>query len=344
MNRHSTLLLLITTLLCSCGTETSDHSSSSRPTDASAARQPISQAPSDNQAEESALGEYVAFPAAGTKLRQPEGFQKADSFDGFGEPETQSSVMAVSIPGPYSQISAGFTQQQMKTRGWTLLGKKDVEVDGLPGILVHFEQPAAGKVYLKWSLVFGDDQKTTMVTATFSKALERELSAKLKSAVLSTRLYQGATPEPGADSPFNVAVSQKLKLTPSIGKTLAYTKDGAIPTKSPEDPLFIVASSLGKGAIGDKREFAERRLRETAQTKQISVKSTDAIAIDDLDGYESIAEAQDAESGTPLVIYQVMLFDQGSYILMQGLVGAELRDEYLPEFKEMARSLRRKQP
>jgi len=43
-----------------------------------------------------------------------------------------------------------------------------------------------------------------------------------------------------------------------------------------------------------------------------------------------------------LNIYQVILFDESSYFLMQGLVGAELRDEYLPEFKEMARSFKQK--
>jgi hypothetical protein len=39
-----------------------------------------------------------------------------------------------------------------------------------------------------------------------------------------------------------------------------------------------------------------------------------------------------------------MLFEDDSYVLVQGLVGAELADGYLPEFKAMARSLKRKQP
>jgi len=94
-------------------------------------------------------------------------------------------------------------------------------------------------------------------------------------------------------------------------------------------------------SIADKRKYAERRLRETAHTKIISVKSTGPITIDGLDGYETLAEAQDVKSGTPLVLYQVILFDEDSYILLQGLVGADLREEYLPEFKAMARSLRR---
>lgn len=346
MNRHSTLVILITTLLCSCSRESKapDQRSSSRSTGAATAREPSQEPSSNPEGEEAALADYFSFPACGIKVRRPEGFEKADSFDGFGHPETHSSVMAVSIPGPYSKVTAAFTQEQMKARGWTLLSRQDVKIDGSPGILVHFEQPVGGNVFLKWSLAFGDDQKTTMVTATFPKAHERELSARMKSAVLSTRLGGGAPPEPGGDLPFTIAASQKLKLTRGINKILTYTKDGVLPAKSPKDPLFIAAPSLGKVVVGDKLQFAERRLRETAHTKRLAVKSTDAITIAGLDGYESLAEAEDAKSGTPLIVYQVMVFDEDSHVRLVGLVGTELRDEYLPEFKALARSLQRRQP
>jgi len=85
-----------------------------------------------------------------------------------------------------------------------------------------------------------------------------------------------------------------------------------------------------------------QRLFQTALTKISSVTSNNKITIDRLDGYEIVADAEDADSGTPLTVYQVILYDDGSYILMQGLVGTNLADEYLPEFKRLARSLKRK--
>lgn len=344
------LVLLVAMLLCGCGgkSKAPDEPSSSPRTDASVDRHPAGDAPSqpDPQLDlqERDLGDYVSFPACGIKIRRPEGFEKQDSFDGFGQSETQSSIMAVSILGPYSKITAGFTQEQMKGRRWTWRSRHDVKVDGVPGILVHFEQPAYGQVFLKWSLAFGNEQKTTLVTASFPKSHDRELSARLKAAVLSTRLDRSPPPDPENEIPFAIACSAKLRLTPVMSKTLAYTKDGVIPAKSPQDPLFIAAPALAKAPAGDKRQFAERRLRQTAHTKGLTVKSTDAITIDGLDGYESLAGAEDAKSGTPLIVYQMILFDEESYVLMQGLVGTELRDEYLPEFKAMARSFQRRQP
>lgn len=93
--------------------------------------------------------------------------------------------------------------------------------------------------------------------------------------------------------------------------------------------------------VGDKRQFAVQRLFQTAHTTIRSVGSNNEITVDGLDGYEILADAEDADSGTPLKVYQVILDDDRSYILMQGLVGANVADEYLPEFETMARSLSR---
>ncbi len=120
---------------------------------------------------------------------------------------------------------------------------------------------------------------------------------------------------------------------------LMYTRDGAISKGSPGDPLFIAAPSLSKIEIDDQRQFAMQRLLQTGQTRISSVRFNSEITIDGLVGYEMVASGEDADSGTPLSVYQVILYDGGSYILMQGLVGSELLGEYLPEFKAMARSL-----
>lgn len=342
MKVHIIPVLLIAALLCSCYGESKACGpwSSSPPAQTSVSPSSAGQPTSEDNKE--TRGEYVSFPACGISIRHPEGFEKAKSFEGFEQPEIQASVMAVRIPGPYSKVIAGFTREHMKARGWTLHSREEVKVDGVAGILVHFEQPAGGQVFLKWSLSFGDQQQTTMVTATFPKTRERELSARLKSAVLSTRPERAPGRDPAADLPFTIAASEKLRLTAGLSKTLAYTKDGVIPTRSPKDPLFIAAPALGKVIAADKRQFAERRLYQTAHTKRLMVESTVPITIDGLHGYESLAEGEDAQSGTPLVIYQVILFDNDSYILMQGLVGTDLRDEYLPEFKAIARSLKKK--
>lgn len=345
MKRYIISVFFLTTLLSEFDRESKAHNhlSSFPPAKVLPIQRLVSKSPVNSGGEKDILGDYVNFPASGVKIRQPVGFEKEDSFDGFGNPEAQSSVMALSMAGPYLKVNTVFTQELMKARGWTLRSRQNVKVNDLPGILIHFEQPAQGQVFLKWSLIFGNDRKTTMVTATFPKSREREMSARLKSAVQSATQIDRTAPS-AVGLPFTLVASEKLKLTQVISKTLAYTKDGIIPSKSPTDPLFIAVPSLGKVVVLGKLQYAERLLQQTNYTKKLTVKSTKEIAIDGLGGYESLAEAEDTKSGTPLIIYQVILFNQNSYIRMLGLTGLEFRDEYLPEFKAMARSLQRKQP
>jgi hypothetical protein len=336
MKNHVITVVMLTTVMFGCGSED---------------KPPVRVAPQygppvtsiESIEGQQTTGEYVRFPAVGVKLRMPEGLVRSRSFSGFESAGTQSSILVLSVPGPYSAVTAGFTKEHMSVRGWTLQSKQDLVLGQLAGMLVHFEQPALGDVYLKWSLAFGDAQKVTMVTATFPKSRERELSTRLRAAVLSTRLDSADTQDSGAELPFTLTTSPKLKRSPGITNTLSYTMDGVIPISAPKYPLFVAAPSIRPvDEEEDKREFAEEQLRELAQIRFVTVKSSEAITLAGLSGFELLAEAEDVKSGTPMVVYQVILFDGSSFIRMLGMVGTELRDEYLPEFKTMARSMKKK--
>jgi hypothetical protein len=287
-------------------------------------------------------GSYVSFGGVGLKAIRPPGFEKAEGFYGFQQKETGASVMLIRIPGPFAEATRGFTAEQLKARGSTLVSRTDAQIDGRPGLLLYLTQSAYGIKFGKWVAAFGDPAQTYMATATFPLAREKTLSPLLKKAVLGVRVDTLAA-DPAADVPFTL-VSSKLKLTPGIGKMLAFTRDGVLLEKSPEDPIFVAAPSVSSVPILDPKEFSLARLRQTVKTTIEKVVSHEPVKIDGLSGFESIADAKGETSGTPVLLYQVMLFDSGPYFLMQGIVGAGLRDEYLPEFKAMARSFRRKSP
>lgn len=102
MKRPFVLVSLLAMLLYGCGGKSKAPAEPSPSTraEASVVRQsagPLSQLGSQSESAEDALGDYVGFPACGIKIRQPEGLEKQDSFDGFGDPDTQASIMAVSI-------------------------------------------------------------------------------------------------------------------------------------------------------------------------------------------------------------------------------------------------------
>ncbi len=282
----------------------------------------------------------VAFPAAGLQLQQPVGFTRAENFHGFGMPEKKASVMVMRIPGPYEKLSAGFTPEQLKPRGMELQAKEAIQVEGQKGLLLKIAQSAGGMRFLKWMAVFGDAKETFMITAAFPEGEAKALSARLKATVLSARRSKAGLADPGADRKFALVGSKKLILTPGLGKELMYTKDGVIPSKHPDDPLFIASPALSQVTIADPNDFARKRLHATAQTEVTHLRSHQPVQIAGCSGFESVATAKNTATGNPVLLYQVMLFREGSYFLMQGLAAEKEAETYLPEFKGMARSLR----
>jgi hypothetical protein len=282
------------------------------------------------------------FPNAGVKIVQPQGFTVAKSFDGFEQASTGSSVVVLRIPGPFAEVTRGFTAEGLKSKGMSLQSKQEVTIDGKPGLLLNLTQSAHRATFRKWIVALGDPSQTILVTASFPQERTAQLSEKLKKAVLSVRQEMSLKPQAGEGLPFTITPSTKLKPATNIGKMLLYTKDGSVPAKSPTDPLFVVAPSMGKTVITDQREFSRKRMEGMAQTSDISITSHQPIQVNGLAGFETLATGTDTKSGTPLSVYQTMLFDGDSYIVMQGLVGNEQNAVYLPEFKAMARSLRLK--
>ena len=235
---------------------------------------------------------YVSFPSAGVRLIRPDGFDPANLFNGFQQPSTQSSVMVTTLPGPFSQMSGGFTAERMKTRGLILKSRENISIDSNPGLLINLTQTATGNEFTKWILIFGNEQNTKIITATFLTADTDKLSARLKAVVLSTKIDLATSSAINADIGFSVTAASKMKSVSGVGKMLVYTQDGVIPAKSPTDPLFLVTRSFSDLVIADRQKFALQRLLKTESVKIDSVPTTTAFKIDGLDGYEMVADAK----------------------------------------------------
>ncbi len=295
----------------------------------------------DEQPAGGELQDYVSFPSVGVKLRRPPGFDDGENFHGFQQAATQASILIVSMPAAYAEIAGGLTAEQLQTKGMRLIDATDVTVGGGPALLLRASQNANGLEYYKWMLVFGDDETTKLITCTYPVSEPKSLGELLKAAVLSAQYDVEVSPETAPDVGFSLTAAGKMKFTKEMSKLLLYTDDGAFPSRSPENPLFIAGRSLGAPTTSDKRQYAVQRLFSTASTKISTVTSQQEITIDGLSGYEIIADGQDSKSGTLLIVYQVILYDGDFYYLMQGLVGRKRSGEFLPEFKAMVRSFTR---
>ncbi|WP_310482960.1 hypothetical protein [Chamaesiphon sp. VAR_48_metabat_403] len=286
----------------------------------------------------------VSFPEVGLTIEQPIGFIKATSFYGFEQSATNSSVMLTKIPGPFSKVTQGFDKSNLATRGISLISKQTVKIDNQQGVLLQVTQSAYGEQFRKWVLVFGNEQSTQIVTATFLNEKAPTIGESLKKIVLAVAPSSPSAVSTTSSLPFTVTAVEGLlavRAAAGAGKIAAFTKDGNIPLANPTDPLFIVTPSLGDVPVDDRKSFATSRLSNYPQTEITAIASTNEIAIDNLPGWEIIANGRDLQSKSTLKLYQIMLFPkQGGYILMTGIVGDKQSELYLPKFKAMALTYR----
>jgi len=286
-----------------------------------------------------------ALQVKGTRvsLCPPPGFIRADIFNGFQLKEKTATIMVVELPAPYAAATAGFTREGLAARGMTLLEKSEVTVGGTPGLLLRMTQKAHGADYEKWTLATGSKDFTIIINGSYPVEYSKELSIPVKTSLLSAQLSGDAPAAKEDDAPFSITPEPPLKFARSVMKCIMLTKNGEFPAKSPEDPIFIASPSLSSGlVIADRKQFSVNRVMKIEQVKEVKVISTGEVTIDSLQGYEILASGKDSKEGFPVSIYQVMLYGESDYFIIQGLVGAGEKEKYLPLFRKCASSFRRK--
>ena len=141
---------------------------------------------------------------------------------------------------------------------------------------------------------------------------------------------------------FTFTEKGEIRLAKRIANSLLYTKSGVFPSKAVDDPLFIIGQALSKLDIENKEQFAKSRLSQMATITDVEIEQLSQVTVDNLSGYEIFAKGNDKESGRSMFVYQMVLYEDQSYYIMQGLVSSKHGQTYLPVFQEIARSFRRK--
>ena len=277
---------------------------------------------------------------AGTKcsIIPPNGFVAATNFNGFQNAETGSSIMINELPAPYQQIVDGFTSEALKARGMTLINKQTIDFNNSKATLFKVTQTAGGTTYLKQILMFGAGNGTVMVNGIYPEA-SQGTESKITEALLSTVYNTSQDDNPLEAASFTINVEgTEFKATKFMSGSLLYTTDGKIPT---DKPTLIVGTSLAKVPAANQKQYAQQRLKQLPRGELSVIKEINEITIDNLNGYEIVADGKTADNN-PELVYQVMLFnDQGDYYIILGKAKENI-DNNLRTYKKVARTFKRK--
>jgi hypothetical protein len=292
---------------------------------------------------------YAAFPMATLKMIRPEGFADCKRLHGFENEDKNALIFITMSPVPFETVTKQQLHLIIQDESLQITEKysRNVEVSGKPGILLHaFQKPASGLTrFAKYVIVFGDDRKSWVVAANCPSEHAPELEKMLLEVLMSTEITTDKPGAPGSDLDF-VLSSEKLKITPGWLKAFVFTKDGVFPLKSPHDPFFRATRSTNRidfnNDESNRKDFARQVLQPAKEMRVDKVSDIRPIELDGVRGYESLGVGKDTLANVPMYLYSVTLFDGDMPIVMNGAVGADLGGEFIDEFKELARSFKRR--
>lgn len=282
--------------------------------------------------------QHIKIPGTKCSMIPPDGFVAATSFSGFQNAATGASIMVNELPGPYQTIVDGFTAEALLSRGMTLLKKQLIDFNGSKAALMQVTQPANGTSYHKQMLVFGDSKATVIVNGIYPEA-SKNIEPQMKDAILSIVYNNLQNEHPLEAVSFTIDTKEsEFKLIRYMSGSLIYSTDGKIPT---DKPTFMVANSIAKISSQNQKQYAEERLKNLPRGEKSMIKETNQVKIDNLNGYEIIANGKTKDDKTELV-YQVMLFNEtGDYYIMIGQAKEDF-DKYLESFRKIAKTFKRK--
>jgi hypothetical protein len=272
----------------------------------------------------------------------PEGYIESDRFAGFMNEPMASSIVISELPAPYNQAIKGFSDERlMKEKGMTQLQKSHVTINGYNGVLFHIEQPAYGLLFKKWILAVEYDKKTLLIVASYPETAE-EQELILKQAILKLKLSDASDPLDTLG--FSIIPKPPFEIANTVAKQLVLSPGGQFPIKNERDPFMVIGLSLtDEMPVPNKKLFAEERIKQVKTVENVTIKESVPVKIGELSGYETVAAAKKSESDLLLTIYQVILFDESGYSIIQGLLPESDENNYLPIIRDISNTFKMKE-
>jgi hypothetical protein len=284
----------------------------------------------------------IGIPGTRIELPLPAGFALSEQFAGIVHDATGASVVVSEVPRPLPVMREALTEERLAAGGLVLHESKELELDGTDATLVYASQVSQGVGYRKWLLVFGDAERTVSLVASVEARHEEAMRDVLVACLRGVRWDPSRPVDSFAGLGFHVTETPALVVTERVSTMLFLTRPRAEGPIAPGDPLFIVGTTGRPDPLPELDALARDNVRSIREVRDVSFESETPLELDGMAAFETVARGFDAETGEPVVVYQALALDgEERVVLMQGIVGADRAERYLPEFRAVAASFAR---
>jgi hypothetical protein len=276
-------------------------------------------------------------------LVPPPGMVASQAFQGFQVPGTNATILLTALPAAaYDQLSKSMMPESMKKEGIEVDRREPIELPSGKGFVLSGRQTIDKERYRKWLLVASAGDVTALVNVQVPEQ-DTTYSDQVVRAAFATLAVRASVPE-----------DEQLALIPfKIGELAGFHVEEVLPGRAivlvePPDEaaeganttakarMFIAILPGGPEESADRDNFARVTFGQIVGIKDVQIQDAGPLRIANQPGYQTLAKAKDAGTGTDVMVVQWLRFGSGGFMRMIGIA----RTEAWPEMFGRLRTVR----
>jgi hypothetical protein len=285
------------------------------------------------------------FPTASRiGLVPPAGFTPSNRFSGFENPEASALILLSELPAEsYGDVEKGFSDEALKSRGWTVQLRESVTVKDGKGFFLAGPQESNGQKRYEAAMAAQMGGITPLVSVQMIEASHGTITDAALRDMFKTVTVRASVPESErlAVLPYKIGDLAKFRLVRSGREGVAILTDG------PKDevvgvaqPFLLIGLAPGAAPKPEERDAFAKRVFSTAPgIKDIKITRAEPLRIGQSQGYEIVADAKDAGSGTDVTTVQWLRFGQNGYLQMFAIVRKTAWNDVFPRLRQIRDSI-----
>jgi hypothetical protein len=295
---------------------------------------------------EAVAADAVFPPGSRLGLVPPAAMVPSHTFQGFEEPGNKAAILLTVLPAnAYEQLAKSMMPEAMKKEGIDVERREAVELPAGKGFVLTGRQTIEKERYRKWLLIASADGLTALVNVQVPEQATNYSDEAVRAA-FATLAVRAQIPEAEQLSliPFKIGELAGFHVEDVLpGRAIvlvdppSQTADGAGATAKAR--MFISALPGGPEEAADRDNFARVAFGQIVGIADVQLQDAGPLRIASQPGYQTLAKAKDAGTGTDVMVVQWLRFGSGGFLRMIGIARADAWPEMFGKLRAVRDSV-----
>ena len=267
----------------------------------------------------------------------PPGFTPSTKFMGFENAPASAAVLVVEMPAEmFPEIEKGFTDELLKSRGMTVTLREAMTFKDGRGIFISGPKTVEGVTRHESVLIASVSGLTAIVSVQMIPASHDSITdAVVREAFKTLAVRQIPDNEKLSVLPYKLGNLAGFRLVRTAANGTAILTQGANDAVTDvEQPFLLIGVAAGEMPKPEDRDTYARRIFNSAPgIKEVKILRAEPLRIGQAQGYEIVAEAKDAKSGTEVNTVQWLRFGGSGHLQMFAIARRTAWNDVFPRLR-----------